>query len=112
MDDTGFGLSEQWKHCQSILKDLMSKKCRNFTGPFLQPVDDHEPGLEDNYDVTKRPMDLSKVKTKQNSNGLQYQTPAEFAEDMRLICNNCYRYNPPDSIVVQWARKLQVVAYF
>jgi len=42
----------------------------------------------------------------------QYQTPAEFAEDMRLICSNCYRYNPPDSGIVQLARRLQVGLFY
>ena len=41
----------------------------------------------------------------------KYQTSAEFAEDMRLICSNCYRYNPPDSGIIQLARKLQVSCF-
>jgi hypothetical protein len=41
-----------------------------------------------------------------------YQHPNEFAEDMRLICSNCYRYNPPDSGIVHLARKLQVCLDF
>lgn len=36
--------------------------CQNFTAPFVKPVDATEPGLEDYYDVIKRPMDLSTVK--------------------------------------------------
>ena len=38
----------------------------------------------------------------------EYRTPHDFAEDIRLIFTNCYRYNPPDSDVVHMARKLQV----
>lgn len=39
----------------------------------------------------------------------EYKTAAQFAEDVRLIFTNCYRYNPTDSDVVVMARKLQDV---
>merc|ERR1712211_126582 len=39
----------------------------------------------------------------------QYNSPAEFAIDMRLIFTNCYKYNPPEHDVVAMARKLQDV---
>ena len=32
----------------------------------------------------------------------------DFAEDVRVIFTNCYRYNPADSDVVMMAKKLQV----
>jgi len=38
----------------------------------------------------------------------EYVTVDEFATDMRLIINNCYLYNPPDSFPVKMAQKLQV----
>lgn len=40
--------------------------------------------------------------------GNEYRTAAEFAEDVRLIFSNCYRYNARDSEVVHKARNLQV----
>lgn len=36
-----------------------------------------------------------------------YQSPAEFADDMRLIFTNCYKYNAPESDVVFMAKKLE-----
>lgn len=39
----------------------------------------------------------------------EYRTPTEFATDVRLIFNNCYKYNPPDHDVVAMAKKLQDV---
>lgn len=39
----------------------------------------------------------------------EYESPAEFAEEVRLIFTNCYRYNPPESDVVMMAKKLQDV---
>ena len=38
----------------------------------------------------------------------EYNSPAEFASDVRLMFSNCYRYNPPDHDVVNMARQLQV----
>lgn len=38
----------------------------------------------------------------------EYRTIGEFAEDVRQIFHNCYRYNPPDSDVAKMGRKLQV----
>ena len=40
--------------------------------------------------------------------GHEYRTAAEFADEIRLIFTNCYRYNSTDSDVVMMARKLQV----
>lgn len=39
----------------------------------------------------------------------EYKTPQEFADDVRIIFTNCYRYNPSDSDVVMMAKKLQDV---
>lgn len=38
----------------------------------------------------------------------EYSSAQDFAEDVRLIFTNCYRYNPPESDVVMMAKKLQV----
>ena len=37
-----------------------------------------------------------------------YRSAQEFAEDVRQIFHNCYRYNPADSDVAKMGRKLQV----
>jgi len=42
----------------------------------------------------------------------EYRFATEFAEDVRLVFTNCYRYNPPGSDVVGMARKLQVSYHF
>jgi len=38
----------------------------------------------------------------------EYHSAGEFAEDVRLVFTNCYRYNAVESDVVMMARKLQV----
>lgn len=55
--------------------------------------------------VIKKPMDLSKMRSKLQA--FEYANAGEFAEDMRLIFSNCYRYNPPGSDVFEAGKKLQ-----
>ena len=37
----------------------------------------------------------------------EYKTVMEFAEDVRLIFTNCYRYNSPETDVVAMAKQLE-----
>ena len=39
----------------------------------------------------------------------EYKNGAEFANDVRTIFTNCYKYNPADHDVVAMAKKLQEV---
>ena len=100
-------LSESLKACNEILKELFSKKHAGYAWPFYKPVDTTLPELYDYRKVIKTPMDLSTIRTKMENR--QYNNSLEFANDMRLICTNCYKYNPPDHEVVAMARKLQDV---
>ncbi|BFZ05526.1 hypothetical protein BsWGS_08565 [Bradybaena similaris] len=100
-------LTEQMRYCSAIVKELMTKKHQAYAWPFLKPVDAQGLGLHDYYDIIKKPMDLATVKKKMESR--EYRAISEFAEDVRQIFHNCYRYNPPDSDVAKMGRKLQEV---
>jgi len=100
-------LSESLQACNEILKELFGKKHAGYTWPFYKPVDTTLLELHDYRKVVKTPMDLGTIKTKMENR--QYNNSLEFANDMRLICTNCYKYNPPDHDVVAMARKLQDV---
>ncbi len=52
-------------------------------------------------------MDLGTIKNKMEERN--YHSHLDFANDMRLVFTNCYKYNPPDHEVVAMARKLQDV---
>lgn len=103
----GVKLSPALEFSREILRELFGKKHAGYAWPFYQPVDADLLGLEDYHLVVKKPMDLGTVKRKIESG--EYRTASEFAEDVRLIFTNCYRYNPPGSDVVAMARKLQDV---
>jgi len=100
-------LTEQMKYCNNILKELFAKKHETCAWPFYKPVAVDELGLHDYLDIIKQPMDLTSIRQKMETR--KYNTPHEFATDVRLIFSNCYKYNPPDHDVVKMARKLQDV---
>ncbi|XP_044138565.1 bromodomain-containing protein 3 isoform X1 [Bufo gargarizans] len=100
-------LTEHLKYCDSILKEMLSKKHAAYAWPFYKPVDAEALELHDYHDIIKHPMDLSTVKKKMDDR--DYQDAQAFAADIRLMFSNCYKYNPPDHEVVAMARKLQDV---
>ncbi|XP_049629593.1 bromodomain-containing protein 3 [Suncus etruscus] len=100
-------LPEQLRHCDHILRELLSKKHAAYAWPFYKPVDAAALELHDYHDIIKHPMDLSTVKKKMD--GREYPDAQGFAADIRLMFSNCYKYNPPDHEVVAMARKLQDV---
>ncbi|XP_026177052.1 bromodomain-containing protein 3b isoform X1 [Mastacembelus armatus] len=100
-------LGEQMKHCDAILKEMLSKKHAAYAWPFYKPVDAEALELHDYHDIIKHPMDLSTVRKKMDKG--EYGDPQSFATDVRLMFSNCYKYNPPDHEVVAMARKLQDV---
>ncbi|XP_073455679.1 bromodomain-containing protein 3 isoform X2 [Aquarana catesbeiana] len=100
-------LTEHLKYCDSILKEMLSKKHAAYAWPFYKPVDAEALELHDYHDIIKHPMDLSTVKKKMDAR--EYQDAQAFAADIRLMFSNCYKYNPPDHEVVAMARKLQDV---
>lgn len=57
-------LSEHLRHCDSILKELLSKKHAAYAWPFYKPVDAEALELHDYHDIIKHPMDLSTVKVR------------------------------------------------
>uniref|UniRef100_A0A1A8P2Q4 Bromodomain containing 3a n=1 Tax=Nothobranchius rachovii TaxID=451742 RepID=A0A1A8P2Q4_9TELE len=100
-------VGEQMKHCDAILKEMLSKKHAAYAWPFYKPVDAEALELHDYHDIIKHPMDLSTVRKKMDKG--EYSDPQSFATDVRLMFSNCYKYNPPDHEVVAMARKLQDV---
>lgn len=77
------------KMCATVLKKLSSQKAGAW---FTSPVDAVGMGLHDYHTVIDRPMDLGTIKGNLDSG--RYDTPEEFADDVRLTFNNALRYNP------------------
>jgi hypothetical protein len=79
---------------------------QSFTWPFLEPVDVEGLKLQDYYEIIKNPMDLGTIKRKLD--GRQYATPQELYDDVRLVCENCFKYNPPTDPIHQHGKTLMV----
>jgi len=88
--------------CVKMINQLMNNKQAS---PFLEPVDPIALGIPDYPTIITRPMDLSTIQ-----NNLLYGAYAnadEFAEDVRLVWNNCEKYNGPDHYITAAANGLR-----
>ncbi|KAG7458358.1 tripartite motif-containing protein 66 [Solea senegalensis] len=84
-----------------ILSNILS-------APFHEPV---SPLARHYYQIIKRPMDLSVIRTKlQKKSSRHYNSPDQFVADFYLMFRNCAKFNYPDSEVAQAGRSL--VAFF
>lgn len=75
--------------CKQILMKLMKVK---YASVFGKPVDVQGLKLHDYYQIIKQPMDLGTVKSRLNKK--EYQTPLDYAFDVRLTFKNALKYNP------------------
>ncbi|KAI5818207.1 Bromodomain-containing protein [Pyronema omphalodes] len=95
------------KFCDQVLKELNKKVHEAYAFPFYHPVDPVALNIPDYFKIIKKPMDLSTIADKLKLNS--YENASEFEQDMRLMFNNCYKFNPPDQAVHQMGRKLEGV---
>ncbi|EOB14372.1 Bromodomain-containing protein [Nosema bombycis CQ1] len=95
-------LEHQLKYCSQVLNKLR-KNANAF--PFLEPVDPVKLGIPDYPLKITHPMDLSTIKKKLDSK--VYTSPKEFSDDVYLMFNNCYTYNPSTYEVYQMAKSLE-----
>jgi hypothetical protein len=68
--------------------------------PFRYPVDPSVPGY---YAIIKNPMDLSTAKER-------ISTLNSFLMDLRLIFQNCFTFNQPESLIYDQAKRLRTLA--
>lgn len=99
----------QWelKFCQIMLNELKKPKYGEFGFPFLAPVDPVALNIPHYHKVIKHPMDLSTVGTKLEHG--QYENAKEFEADVRLMFQNCYKFNPSADPVHVMGKKFEAV---
>lgn len=93
------------KFCNTVLKDLLSKKHEHVNFPFKEPVDPVALNIPDYFKIIKHPMDLGTISQKLKDN--DYENAIEFEADVRLMFQNCYKFNPASQPVHQMGRKLE-----
>ena len=108
--------SQQPSHATSLLKEFEQSfhhefralsecpACVQWAWPFNQPVD--QARFKDYLRTIKEPMDLGTMQAKLDR--WQYNSPQEFERDMRLVFENCRRYNAADQEVVVMGNTLEV----
>ncbi|MCL4132223.1 UNVERIFIED_CONTAM: hypothetical protein GTU68_050015, partial [Idotea baltica] len=89
-----------FKELLEVLLQLLQK--RDPQQFFAFPVTDAiAPGYSS---IINQPMDFSRMQQKIQEGA--YTQISQFAEDLRLTCNNCMTYNQPDTIYFKAAKKL------
>ncbi|KAL5738084.1 hypothetical protein ACOSP7_030845 [Xanthoceras sorbifolium] len=97
-------LSRCFNSCGNLLERLLKHK---YGWVFDKPVDVKGLGLHDYYTIIKHPMDLGTVKGRLSKK--LYNSPNEFAEDVRLTFSNAMLYNPKGQDVHTMAEQLSNV---
>ncbi|KAI8376142.1 Bromodomain-containing protein [Radiomyces spectabilis] len=98
---------DQFKRCESALKELRKTKYANISWPFQEPVDAVAWGATNYYDIISQPMDISTIERKLNE--FEYANESEFVADIKLMFQNCYVYNPEDHPVHQFGKQYEEV---
>ncbi|XP_035501632.2 E3 ubiquitin-protein ligase TRIM33 isoform X2 [Scophthalmus maximus] len=79
---------EDQRKCERLLLYIF---CHELSVGFRNPVPSSVPNY---YKIIKQPMDLKRVKKKLQLRSSQYyKSPQEFVSDMRLVFQNCAKYN-------------------
>ena len=85
-----------------LLKIISTIKKLKEAYEFLEPVDYVKYNIPDYLDIIKYPKDLSLIQFGLENNN--YNKIQDFLNDMQLIWDNCYTYNPPMNYISKCAR--------
>jgi hypothetical protein len=81
-------LSQQLLRCSDLLKEMVKIPLAFY---FLEPVDPIKLGIPEYANVIETPMDFTTIREKLF--GYSYNTPIEFAADVRLVFRNAITFN-------------------
>ncbi|XP_056129020.1 E3 ubiquitin-protein ligase TRIM33 isoform X2 [Lampris incognitus] len=98
------GLSpEDRRRCERLLLYVF---CHELSVGFREPVPCSVPNY---YKIIKHPMDLKKVKKRlQVISSQYYKTPQDFVSDVRLVFQNCAKYNEMSRIIQVYDEEKQI----
>nr|CAG8446319.1 979_t:CDS:2 [Entrophospora candida] len=95
------------KFCRLVYQELKKRQHFTYAYPFYEPVNAEKLGVPEYYNVIKNPMDLSKVYSRLESE--DYASAEEFEADIRLMFDNCYKFNAPGTDVYNMGKQLENV---
>ncbi|CAH1764218.1 8295_t:CDS:2 [Entrophospora sp. SA101] len=93
--------------CRSVYQELKKKQHYAYAYPFYEPVNAEKLGVPEYYNIIKTPMDLSMISTKLENE--TYTSAEDFEVDIRLMFENCYKFNPPGTEVYNMGKQLEKV---
>ncbi|PQE30033.1 hypothetical protein CJF32_00009453 [Rutstroemia sp. NJR-2017a WRK4] len=99
--------STELKWCEEVLAELKKPKHYAYSSPFLQPVDPVALQIPNYFTVIKQPMDISVVSDKLHNGN--YSRAKEFEADVRLIFQNCFKFNPEGNGVRTMGKEFEEV---
>ncbi|KAI9090462.1 hypothetical protein DFS34DRAFT_637443 [Phlyctochytrium arcticum] len=90
------------KICLRVLRRLQRLPT---AAPFLQPVDPIALNIPQYFDIIRKPMDFSTVQRKLDAG--EYSTMEDFRDDIKLILDNCFKFNLPGDWVYEQGKALE-----
>ena len=72
---------------------------------FMEPVDPAKYGIDDYFEIIQEPMDFGTVKKKLNHN--VYNNIQEYIYDMKLVFDNCIKYNGKENQIAKYAMEIR-----
>ncbi|PVU93735.1 hypothetical protein BB559_003178 [Furculomyces boomerangus] len=82
----------QLKLCGSIIRELFKKQYYDIAFYFYEPVDYVALNIPNYPKIIKQPMDLGTINSNITQN--KYSNALEFYNDVKLVFQNCYKFNP------------------
>ncbi|KAK0610302.1 Bromodomain-containing factor 1 [Lasiodiplodia hormozganensis] len=95
------------RFAEMVINEMMKPKYRDFSYPFLQPVDPVALNIPQYLKIIKRPMDLGTVH--QRFKRGEYTNAKDVKIDLDLIFANCYKFNPEGDDVNKMGKMLEEV---
>lgn len=95
---------QELRFCESVITEMLKAKYSKFSYPFLKPVDPVALNIPQYLKIIKKPMDLGTID--KNLREGQYQSSKDFYNDMLLVFNNCYKFNPETDDVHKMGKQL------
>lgn len=98
--------TEDLRWCIKILEDLINRPCAK---PFINPIDDTEPGYENYYKRIKSPVFLSTIQEKLLTN--EYTDIEDMNHDISILVKNTERYHGKTDVRTAMAHGMQKYFY-
>lgn len=95
------------RFADTVITELLKPKYRDFSYPFLQPVDPVALNIPQYLKIIKKPMDLGTVQFRLKHG--EYTSAKDVKADIDLMFQNCYKFNPEGDDVNKMGKLLEDV---